>query len=61
MASRRDSMIWGLLFMLVPIFGVGAFVFSYGRWWLPPDLGSYGDKVDDLFYVILWVTAVRCA
>ena len=51
-------MMWGLLFMLVPIFGVGAFVISYGRWWLPPDLGSYGERIDDLFYVILWITAV---
>ena len=57
-ASRRGSLGWGLLFALVPIFGVGVFLFSLGRWWLPPNVSSYGHRVDDLFYLILWITAV---
>src|SRR5262245_24420016 len=26
-------------------------------WWLPPYVSSFGGETDNLFYVILWVTA----
>ena len=51
---------WGLLFLTVPVVGVGMFVYSYFRsgGWLPPNVASIGDEVDFLFYFILAVTGI---
>ena len=63
--------LWSLVFLLVPILGVGVFVISWwGRepstaalislpWyehWLPLDISEHGYRIDDLFYFILYLT-----
>ena len=27
-------------------------------WWLPPNVSTYGRKIDRLFYIILWITGI---
>jgi len=50
---------WSLLFLLVPIAGVGLFVVSPAyKWWLPDDISVQGRTIDHLFYFILWLTGV---
>lgn len=48
-----------LLFLAVPVLGVWTFV-KAEDWglWFPEALSSYGDSIDFLFYVILWMVAV---
>ena len=29
-----------------------------GRWWLPPNISTYGKEIDLLFYIILWITGI---
>lgn len=51
-------LIWSLLFLTVPILGVGLLVMSY--WtpggWLPPNISSTGQDIDTLFIYILAIT-----
>lgn len=53
----NTNKLWSLLFLLVPVLGVGLFVIapSY-RWWLPEDISAHGYTIDHLFYFILWLT-----
>lgn len=53
-------LLWTLLFLAVPIFGVGIFVVSatsYGGW-LPDNISEHGKDIDYLFYVILAITGI---
>lgn len=51
--------LWALLFLLVPIGGVWIFAVSPGKgWWLPPVISSFGPGIDNLFYIILWITGI---
>jgi cytochrome c oxidase subunit II len=48
---------WSILFAFVIALCVGLFaVAPFMGWWLPRDISSYGGQVDDLFYLILWIT-----
>ena len=55
---------WSLLFLLVPILGVGIFVWAmFGWWpipghWLPENVSEHGRVIDNLFMFILWLTGV---
>lgn len=48
-----------LLFLLVPILGVWTFVAAdqYG-WWFPENVSTYGDSIDGLFNLILWMVGI---
>jgi cytochrome c oxidase subunit 2 len=50
---------WTLLFLTVPILGVGLLVIGYlmPGGWLPPNVSTLGEDIDFLFYAILWITA----
>ena len=54
--------IWSLLFLLVPILGVGVFVFAaaeigpFKGHWLPKDISEHGRVIDQLFMFILYLT-----
>ncbi len=55
---------WSLLFLLVPVLGVGAFVFAaadvwpiHGHW-LPDNINDHGGVIDSLFMFILYLTGV---
>jgi cytochrome c oxidase subunit II len=48
---------WSMLFGVVILLAVGLFaVAPFMGWWLPRDVSSFGGQVDDLFYLILWIT-----
>ena len=55
---------WSLLFLLVPILGVGVFVWAMAGWWpmqghwLPLNINPSGQVIDNLFYFILYLTGV---
>ena len=55
---------WSLLFLLVPILGVGVFVWAMAGWWpmqghwLPLNINEYGTVIDNLFLFILYLTGV---
>jgi len=50
---------WSLLFLLVPIGGVAAFVAApYYNIWLPRDVSEHGHTIDSLFMFILWLTGI---
>ena len=55
---------WSLLFLMVPIFGIGSFVWAmFGWWpmrghWLPENINVHGGVIDNLFYFILVLTGV---
>jgi cytochrome c oxidase subunit 2 len=50
---------WSLLFLLVPILGVGLFVWAPGaNYWLPRDISTHGYQIDHLFYFVLWLTGI---
>ena len=55
---------WSLLFLMVPIFGVGSFVWAMAGWWpmaghwLPENINSHGGVIDSLFMFILVLTGV---
>ncbi len=48
-----------LLFLAVPVLGVWTFV-KADDWglWFPPAVTTYADRIDRLFYVILWMVTV---
>jgi cytochrome c oxidase subunit 2 len=47
------SVLFGVVLAATFLIWVVAPVF---HWWLPPNVASFGDEVDYLFYVILWIT-----
>jgi cytochrome c oxidase subunit 2 len=51
-------MFWTVLFLLVPVFGVGAFIAGAiaDGGWLPRGISSYSQSIDSLFYIILGIT-----
>jgi cytochrome c oxidase subunit 2 len=50
---------WSLLFLLVPVLGVGLFVVAPSiEHWLPIDVSADGYRIDHLFYFILYLTGV---
>ncbi|MEX0586961.1 MAG: cytochrome c oxidase subunit II, partial [Pirellulales bacterium] len=51
--------LWSLVFLLVPVLGVGLFAVAPAmNHWLPADMSTDGYKIDHLFMFILWLTAV---
>jgi cytochrome c oxidase subunit 2 len=51
------SKYWALLFLMVPIFGVGLFMSAHAlRMWLPEDHSEHGRVIDNLFVFILYLT-----
>lgn len=45
-----------LLFLAVPILGVWSFMTAAENgWWLMPEVSTFGQDVDFLFYLILWM------
>jgi cytochrome c oxidase subunit 2 len=51
--------LWSLLFLLVPVLGVGLFWWAAaGNMWLPPDVSEHGHRIDHLFDFILILTGV---
>jgi cytochrome c oxidase subunit 2 len=55
---------WSLLFLSIPILGIGIFVWAMtGAYpmeghWLPKNVNEYGDVIDNLFMFILYLTGV---
>lgn len=55
---------WSWLFLLVPILGVGIFVWAIGGhyplegYWFPEDISAHGYVIDGLFNTILWLTGI---
>ncbi len=55
---------WSFLFLLVPVLGVGVFVWALlDLWpmqghWLPENINDHGHVIDDLFMFILYLTGV---
>jgi len=55
---------WTFLFLLVPILGVGTFVWAMAGWWpmeghwLPENINLHGGVIDSLFLFILALTGV---
>ena len=55
---------WSLLFLMVPIFGVGIFVWAMAGWWpmyghwLPENVNAHGGVIDSLFMFILVLTGI---
>jgi cytochrome c oxidase subunit 2 len=48
---------WSLLFLMVPIVGVGTFVAApLINHWLPSDVSAHGRQIDHLFSFCLWLT-----
>ncbi len=51
--------LWTLVFLLVPVFSVAVFVAApYYDMWLPKNVSVAGGAIDELFYIILWITGV---
>jgi len=47
-----------LLFLALLVLGVWTFMDAHNHgWWLPPNYSTYGPKIDQLFYLILWMVA----
>jgi cytochrome c oxidase subunit 2 len=55
---------WSILFLLVPVLGVGSFVWAMAGWWpmaghwLPENINPHGAVIDSLFMFILVLTGV---
>jgi cytochrome c oxidase subunit 2 len=50
---------WSLLFLLVPVLGVGIFFWAAGNGhWLPADASADGRQIDHLYYFILYLTGL---
>lgn len=48
---------WSLIFLTIPIFGVGLFLAAPSMdVWLPRNVSQEGEAIDSLFYIILWIT-----
>jgi len=51
--------LWSLLFLTVPVFGIGLFVWApFNNHWLPEDVSAHGYQIDHLFNFILGLTGV---
>ncbi len=50
---------WSVVFAIVILLCLGMTVLApaVGGWWLPLMVSSFGGEVDNLFYLILWITA----
>lgn len=57
---RLQKLLWTLLFLSVPIFGVVSFWVCdrYGALWPANVSEIYGRKIDHLFDVIMWITGI---
>lgn len=50
---------WSVLFLMVPIFGIGLFFWAPSAgYWLPRDISTHGHQIDHLFNFILVLTGV---
>ena len=50
-------LLWTFLFLLVPLLGTAVFLVApYFDHWLPESISVEADEVDELFYIILWLT-----
>lgn len=55
---------WSILFLLVPILGVGVFAWAQLGWWpmqghwLPENINAHGGVIDRLFLFIMYLTGV---
>jgi cytochrome c oxidase subunit 2 len=55
---------WSLLFLAVPVLGVGCFVWAMAGWWpmqghwLPENINAHGGVIDSLFMFILVLTGI---
>ncbi len=55
--------VWSLLFLLVPVLGMTAFVWAANGWaplggaWLPENLGESAASIDELYYLVHWICA----
>jgi cytochrome c oxidase subunit 2 len=48
---------WSFLFGGVTAAAVGLFLLApLVGWWLPKNVSTFGDRIDNLFYIILWIT-----
>lgn len=51
--------LWSLLFLLVPVLGIGLFVWAPSNgYWLPRDISKHGWQIDHLFNFILVLTGL---
>lgn len=51
--------VWSLLFLLVPVLGVGVFLWAPSNgYWLPRDISKHGWQIDHLFNFILVLTGL---
>jgi cytochrome c oxidase subunit 2 len=51
--------LWSLLFLLVPVLGVGLFLWAPSNgYWLPRDISKHGWQIDHLFNFILVLTGL---
>ena len=51
--------VWSLLFLLVPVLGVGLFLWAPSNgYWLPRDISKHGWQIDHLFNFILGLTGL---
>ncbi len=64
MGRSSWNWLWSVLFLLVPVLGVGIFALSMAEvgplhgHWLPVNVNEYGDVIDDLYYFILYLTGI---
>jgi len=55
---------WSFVFLMVPVLGVGVFVWAMAGWWplaghwLPENINTHGGVIDSLFLFILVLTGV---
>lgn len=50
---------WCMLFLMVPVFGIGLFIWApFNGYWLPGDVSAHGFQIDHLFNFILGLTGV---
>jgi cytochrome c oxidase subunit 2 len=48
---------WSVLFGVMMLAALGLFIVApFAGWWLPKNIASFGDRVDNLFYLILAIT-----
>ena len=62
--NRFVDRLWSILFLLVPVLGVGIFVWAAAEvpplegHWLPQNVNDGGKVIDELFIFILWLTGL---
>ncbi len=55
-AARIVSLLWLLVATVVSVSAQEGGEPRYSRWWLPDGATSVAGRIDDLFYIILWIT-----